>query len=176
MCAMSKSRGELPIGRNGGRCRPVVTAMALRLDPVVTATYLITMAAPVVAYSAIRLARLREHDRHRLIQSVLLVVCWVAVLSLEFRIRLGGGPGMFVDRANPGMVEWAHRLLNIHIAGAVATYLVWTWLVVASWRRYEAALPGTFSRRHRQLGTAVFGGMCFTAASASGIFAMVFVL
>jgi hypothetical protein len=37
-------------------------------------------------------------------------------------------------------------------------------------------LPGSFSRRHRQLGTAVFGGLCFTAASATGIFALVSVL
>ena len=150
--------------------------MALRLDPVVTATYLVTLSAPIAAYASIRFARLRQHDRHRLVQAVLLVMCWVTVLGLELRIRLGGGSGVFVQYAPPALVDWAHRLLAIHIVGAVATYAVWTWLVLASWRRHEITLPGPFSRRHRRLGTAVFGGLCFTAASASGIFLLAFVV
>jgi len=70
----------------------------------------------------------------------------------------------------------AHRLLGVHIVVAVATYALWTWLVVASSRRYRQILPGRFSRGHRRLGMTVFGGLCFTAASASGIFTMAFVL
>jgi hypothetical protein len=150
--------------------------MPLRLDPVVTATYVVTLCAPVAAYLSIRWVRLRDHERHRLVQAVLLVVCWFSVLALELRIRLGGGPGLFVERAPPALADAAHRLLGVHIAVAVATYALWSWLVVASWRRYRGALPGSFSRRHRRLGTVVFGGLCFTAASASGIFTMAFVL
>src|SRR5262245_60222931 len=77
-----------PGGRNGGRAMLVVHAMALRLDPVITAMYVVTLAAPVAAYAAIRLARRGEHDMHRIVQSVLLVMGWVALLSLEMRIRL----------------------------------------------------------------------------------------
>jgi hypothetical protein len=98
------------------------------------------------------------------------------VLSLELRIRLGGGSGVFIERAPPALITWARGLLSVHIAVAVVTYGLWTWLVTASWRRYEVSLPGRFSRRHRALGTMVFGGLCFTAASASGIFAVAFVL
>ena len=151
-------------------------AMALRLDPVVTATYLVTLSAPVGAYFAIRLARAREYDMHRIVQSVLLVLGWLAVLGLELRIRLAGGSGVFVDTAPPELVGLAHRLLGIHIIVAVATYALWTWLAVASWRRQGATLPGHFTRRHRALGTMVFGGLCFTAASASGVFTLAFVL
>lgn len=151
-------------------------AMTLRLDPVVTATYFVTLSAPVGAYVAIRLARMRKYDMHRIVQAVLLVMGWLAVLGLELRIRLAGGSGAFVDTAPPELVGWAHRLLSVHIVVAVATYALWTWLVVASWRRQDAALPGRFSRRHRGLGTMVFGGLCFTAASASGIFTLAFVL
>jgi hypothetical protein len=150
--------------------------MALRLDPVITAMYVVTLAAPVAAYAAIRLARRREHDMHRIVQAVLLVMGWVALISLEMRIRLGGGPGVFIETSPPALLDWARRLLAIHIFGAVATYVLWTWLVVASWRRYEVSLPGRFSRRHRGLGTAVFGGLCFTAASASCVFTLAFVL
>src|SRR5262249_22390174 len=151
-------------------------AMPLRLDPVVTAAYFVTLSAPVAAYISIRFARRHSFDGHRLIQCVLLVMGWVAVLGLELRIRFAGGPGVFVERAPPALVDWAHRLLGVHIAVAVATYALWTWLAVASWRRYEGSLPGRFSRWHRRLGTAVFGGLCFTAASASGVFTVAFVL
>jgi len=150
--------------------------MPLRLDPVVTATYVVTLAAPIAAYVSIRLARARDHDSHRLVQSVLLVMCWIAVLSLEVRLRIAGGSGAFIERAPPDLLAWAHRLLAVHITIAVATYGLWSWLAAVSWRRFGARLPGSFSRRHRQLGTAVFGGLCFTAASASGIFALVSVL
>jgi hypothetical protein len=150
--------------------------MPLRLDPVVTATYIVTLSAPVAAYASIRLARLHDRERHRLVQAVLVTICWMTVLGLELRIRFAGGSGVFVESAAPGLVSWAQRLLAIHIAVAVATYGLWTWLAVASWRRYEVSLPGRFSRRHRTLGTLVFGGLCFTAASASGLFALVFVL
>jgi hypothetical protein len=150
--------------------------MQLRLDPVVTASYVVTLAAPVAAYVSIRLARARDHDRHRIVQAVLVAVAWVAVLGLELRIRFAGGSGAFIALAPPELSDWAHRLLNVHITVAVATYVVWTWLAVASWRRFELRLPGSFSRRHRQLGTAVFGGLCFTAASATGVFAVAFVL
>jgi putative membrane protein len=150
--------------------------MPLRLDPVVTAAYLVTLSAPMAAYASIRLARRRSFDRHRIVQAVLVVMGWLAVLALELRIRFAGGSGVFVERAPPALVGWAHRLLAVHITVAVATYALWTWLAVTSWQRYEAILPGAFSRRHRTLGTLVFGGLCFTAASASGMFAVVFVL
>ena len=150
--------------------------MTLHIDPVAAATYAVTLAAPVAAYASIRLARARDHDRHRLIQAVLVVMCWISVLSLELRIRFAGGSGVFVERAPPELVGWAHRLLAIHIAVAVATYGLWTWLAVTSWRRYQVELPGRFSQRHRQLGLLVFGGLCFTAASASGMFMLAFVL
>jgi hypothetical protein len=144
-------------------------------DPVVTASYVVTLSAPIAAYVAIRHARARQHDVHRLVQSVLLVVCWMGVFALELRIRFAGGSGVFVDRASPELAAWARRVLAIHVPIAVATYLVWTWLVVASRRRYTTSLPGRFSARHRAIGTAVFGGLCFTAASATAMFVLTFV-
>jgi putative membrane protein len=150
--------------------------MTPRLDPVATASYVMTLVAPVAAYISIRLARARDHDRHRLVQAVLVVMAWIAVLAFELRLRLAGGSGAFLERAPPELIVWAHRLIGIHITVAVATYCLWTWLAVTSWRRYEVRLPGSFSRRHRQLGTLVFGGLCFTAASATAMFAIAFVL
>ena len=146
-----------------------------RFDPVVTASFAVTLTAPWIVYVAIRLVREGRHDAHRLVQSVHLVMCWLAVLALELRIRLGGGSGMFVDRARPDLQSLARAILVGHISVAVVTYLAWTWLAIISRRRYRERLPGSFSRRHRRFGTLVFGGLCFTAASASAMYVLVFV-
>jgi hypothetical protein len=145
-----------------------------RVDAVVTATYAVTLAAPFVVYASIRLLRRGRYDAHRLSQSVLLITCWIAVLALELRIRLAGGSGAMISRAPEGVQAAASRLLFAHVGAAVATYLLWTGLVVVSWRRYGEQLPGRFSRLHRRLGTLVFGGLCFTAASATGMYVLVF--
>lgn len=148
----------------------------MRLDPIATATYLVTLAAPIAAYASFRRARRGDHDRHRLIQATLILLCWMSVFAIEIRIRLAGGSGALIQHAPAALLAWARGLLTVHIAVAVVTYALWTWLVVASWRRFEVILPGRFSRRHRALGTAVFGGLCFTAASASAVFVLAFVL
>ncbi len=135
-----------------------------RIDPIVTASYVITVLAPFVVYASLRLVRRGVHDAHRMIQGVLLVVGWIAVLALELRIRFAGGSGAFLEQASDPVRAWAARLLFVHIGVAVA-----------SWRRFGAQLPGGFSRRHRRLGTLVFGGLCFTAASATGMYVLVFV-
>lgn len=144
-----------------------------RIDPIVTASYAVTLAAPFVVYASLRAVRRGAHDVHRLTQSVLLAVGWIAVLALELRIRFAGGSGSFVEEsADPA---WARRLLAVHVGVAVLTYGVWTWLAVASRRRFGERLPGSFSRRHRSFGLIVFGGLCFTAASATGMYVLVFV-
>lgn len=146
-----------------------------RIDSIVTASYAITLAAPFVVYASLRAVRRGRHDLHRLIQSVLLVVGWIAVLALELRIRFAGGSGSFLEQAAEPVRAWAARLLAVHIGIAVLTYAVWTWLAVVSRRRFGERLPGSFSRRHRSLGLLVFGGLCFTAASATGMYVLVFV-
>ena len=146
-----------------------------RIDPIVTASYAVTVLAPFVVYASLRLVRRGAYDLHRVTQGTLLLMCWIAVLALELRIRFAGGSGAFLLQASEPVQAWATRLLLLHVGVAVLTYLVWTWLAVASWRRFGDRLPGTFSRLHRRLGVLVFGGLCFTAASASGMYIFVFI-
>jgi hypothetical protein len=95
---------------------------------------------------------------------------------LETRIRLEGGSGSFIAQAAPELQPWARRLLAIHITGAVLSYGLWTGLAIASWRRFSKVLPGPFSPRHRRLGWLVFGGLCFDAVSATGMYVLAFVV
>jgi putative membrane protein len=98
-----------------------------------------------------------------------LTICWLCVLGLELRIRLAGGSGALIATTTSHQTL-ARRLLGVHIVGAVLTYVIWTGLAIASTRRFRSTLPGTFSRRHRQLGWCVFAGLVFTAATASGMY------
>lgn len=146
-----------------------------RFDVVVTATFAVTLSAPLVMYASIRLVRRGRREAHRKIQIAHLIVCWLATLALELRIRLDGGSGMFIERVAPELRAIARPLLIAHITIAVLTFVVWTWLAVASHRRFDGSLPGSFSRGHRRVGKLVFGGVCFTAASAIGLYVLVFV-
>jgi hypothetical protein len=148
----------------------------MRADPLVIAVYVVNLAAPILAFASIRRARARDHDRHRAAQLGLLVICWLAVLVFEARVRMAGGAGTFLALVPAGLSRAARSLLALHVTVAVATYLVWSALVVSSWRRYRASLPGGFSRLHRRLGTWVFRGLCFNATSATGMFLLAFVL
>ena len=150
--------------------------MELRADWIANVTYLTSLGAPAVMWLALGQARQKSFEVHRRTQVALLGWCWAAVLLLEVKIRMSGGSGSLVAVASEAWRPWARALLGAHITGAVVTYLLWTWLAVASWRRYPAALPGPFSERHRRLGRLVFGGLCFTALSATGMYFFTFVL
>lgn len=148
--------------------------LASRAHLVVQITWLLTLLAPIVTFVSIRRARARRYTTHRALQIGLLVSCWATVLAFETILRLRGGSGVFVQDAAPAFRSAARSLLLIHIAGAVATYLLWTGLAVLSLRRFRAVLPGPFSRIHRRLGWIVFFGLCFTALSATAMYVLVF--
>lgn len=147
-----------------------------RADLLSNVAYLATLLAPVISLLSYRLARRRQFDTHRRVQVGLLLFCWAAVLGLELDIRLSGGSGSVIAQALPAYQLVARRLLLVHISAAVATYLLWSVLAVLSHRRFRRQLPGPFSRLHRRLGWSVFGGLLFTAVSATGMYVLTFVL
>lgn len=142
----------------------------------VDCTFVVTLLAPLVVLSSLRLARSRRHDAHRRLQIWLLVVCVLAVLTLEASIRMAGGSGAFIARSGLGRPDLVRGVLAVHVSFAVATYAAWTWLAIASHRRFRASLPGSFSRRHKRVGKLVFGGLCFTALSAAAMYTLAFVV
>jgi hypothetical protein len=146
-----------------------------RADAFVNFTYAVTLLAPLAALFSFRLAATRRHRQHRALQLGLVTLCWLAVLTLETRIRLEGGSGSFIRQAPEALQPWGRGLLGVHISFAVATYALWTGLAVASYRRFTTQLPGRFSRLHRTLGRVAFGGLCFTAVSATGMYLIAFV-
>lgn len=138
-------------------------------------TFLVTLVAPLVVVVSLALARRRRLDAHRRLQIGLLVVCIAAVLALELCIRLAGGSGAFLMQSGVRHRGLVRAVLAVHVSCAVATYAAWTWLAIASHRRFRRALPGSFSRRHRRVGRLVFGGLCVTALSAAAMYSLAFI-
>ena len=132
------------------------------------------IALPCLCGWAARLARRRQHDRHRAWQRGLFGIFTVVVLGVEVGIRLGGvGPGL-ADSPYAGSAT-LRTWFVLHIVIAVVTYLAWLVLVVRSSRRYRRDLPGAWSARHRRGGQAVLAGLSLTAATAMGVYYLGFV-
>jgi hypothetical protein len=146
-----------------------------RADFIVDFAYLITLVAPLVAFYSLLLVRRGEQEAHRRAQLILFSVCVLAVVALEIRIRLAGGSGALLEGGPYGGSGLMRVVATVHIFGAVLTYVLWCWLVIASRRRHRSSLPGTFSRKHKITGRIVIGGLCFTTLSASVVYTLAFV-
>jgi hypothetical protein len=146
-----------------------------RADLTVDLTFVVTLLAPFVALTSFRLAHTGRRALHRVVQLWLLAACVLAVLGLETRIRLAGGSGAFLSQSPFAHRRAARLFVGVHISAAVLTYLAWGWLAIWSQRRWGEILPGPSSHAHRRIGWLVFGGLAFTALSASGMYWLVFV-
>jgi len=125
--------------------------------------------APLWAVVAAGMARRGEHTRHMRLQITLWVVMVINLLLLEGHIRFSGGSGSLVAGSPYAGTTMIRMLFFLHIVPAVATYLLWSWLVVATYRRRAPAL-GPFARRHRRWGKVVIGGLVWTALSACFVY------
>jgi putative membrane protein len=150
--------------------------LGTRADLLLELVLALNLAAPLVMLWSFRLAGRRSFARHRRLQLRLLGACVLAVICLEVRIRLAGGSGELVAASSFAETALFRGVFTAHVAVAVLTYLAWALLAGASSRRFGSALPGAFSAAHRRLGLAVFGGMCFTALSATAVYVLGFVL
>lgn len=142
-----------------------------RADVVVNLAYLFTILAPLVAFFSLRLARRGQQDMHKRVQTLLLAACALAVAAL----RLTGGSVALLQGSPYAGSRLLLTVATIHILGAVATCLIWGWLVIISRWRYNKALPGGFSRRHKMAGWIVVSGLCFTTLSATAVYFLTFV-
>lgn len=143
---------------------------------IIDLAYCVTLSAPVITLLAVRLAKAGKLEAHRRMQIIMAVIAVAAVLLLEVQIRLSGGSGSLLNNspyAGTPLLRW---VAVSHISGAILTYILWIWLLIASSRRWRMDLPGRFSITHRRAGWLVFLGLVFTAVSATAVYFMGFVL
>ncbi|WHF52536.1 DUF420 domain-containing protein [Chryseobacterium gotjawalense] len=139
---------------------------------IMTGVLVVTLIAPAFSYYAIKKARQKDYKTHKKIQTFVYAFCTAAVLVLELLIRFSGGSGsMFKDSSHADNPVFK-TILTAHITGAVLTYILWTFLMIKSRRKFEKTLPGPFSNTHRMMGIAVFTGLVYTGFSALTVYLM----
>ena len=136
----------------------------------------LSIAAPFISLAAIGLARRGEYSRHRFVQNLLFGTCVSGVIALEVAIRFAGGSGSLIRQGPYYDFSWFKYLLVCHIIGAVLTYIVWGYLILASNMKFKSTLPGSFSKRHKTLGIGVIAGLVYTAITASIICYFTFII
>ena len=139
---------------------------------IMTAVLLIILLAPVFSYYAIKKARKKDFKIHKKIQTIVFWFCIGAVLLLEVLIRYSGGSGSMFKDSSHAESPFFKNLLIAHIIGAVLTYLLWTFLIFKSSRKFQKTLPGTFSSAHKTMGIIVFVGLIYTGVTALAVYLM----
>lgn len=137
-----------------------------------TLVLLVTLAAPAIAYYAIRQARMKRYALHKKIQTILFITCISSILLLEGMIRYSGGSGSMVQHSAYVETTLFKTILTVHIIGAVITYILWIYLALKARKQYGKILPGSNSAKHRKLGIIVFIGLIYTAATALIVYLM----
>lgn len=139
---------------------------------IMTAVLLIILLAPAFSYYAIKKARDKDFKTHKKIQTIVYWCCIFAVVVLELLIRFSGGSGSVFKDSSHAESSFFKTLLTAHIIGAVLTYILWTFLIIKSRRKFQKTLPGTFSISHKRMGIIVFVGMLYTGITGLAVYLM----
>ena len=149
--------------------------LGTRADVLLDVVLLAMLATPFVLIMSIRLARRGAYLQHRAIQTGLLGVLLTAVVLFEIDVRTSGGSGVFLAGsryAGTALIRW---LLGVHIAVAVLSFALWTWVVGRAWRDRVEPTPAHFGSAHRRTGYLIFAGVTFTSVSGAALYWLAFV-
>lgn len=150
--------------------------LGTRADALMDVVVIAVVATPFLLTYSFRLAAAGRLDAHRRFQVSLLSVLLVAIVLFEIDVRLAGGSGSLMAGSSYAGTTGLRLLSLTHVLGAVATFLTWSVMTVLSLRRFRQILPGSFSRRHRQVGRLIYAGTVFTAVSAVAMYVVGFIL
>ncbi len=131
---------------------------------------------PLILYLSSLRARRGEYRLHRNVQCICLAALTVILVLFEVNIRMRGGSDALYVASSFAETPILRITLLVHLAIAVSTYLGWLGLTVASWRRFELTLPGSFGSLHRTLGRWIIAGNIATAITGAWLYIVGFVL
>lgn len=139
---------------------------------IMTTVLLLTVISPFALYYAQELAKKKDYSKHRKLQNIIYTTCVIGVLSLEVLIRLSGGSGSIASTSKYFGTTFFNLILISHILVAIASYMLWTFLIITSNRKFKKELPGNFSKKHKQIGITIFYGLVYTAITAVLVYMM----
>src|SRR5690625_4501051 len=143
---------------------------------ILLAMLVISTVAPFVSIYAITLIAKKEYAKHIRIQKTIFWICVTGVVVLELKIRFSGGSGSLIADSPYVDAPFFIFLLWAHIVGAVATYLIWAFLIFWSNKKFKKkqTFPKQFSKIHKKLGYTTIAGLFYTAISAWIVCAIAF--
>src|SRR5690625_5904479 len=133
---------------------------------ILIAMLVISTVAPFVSIYAITLIAKKEYAKHIRIQKTIFWICVAGVVILELKIRFSGGSGSLIADSPYVDAPFFIFLLWAHIIGAVATYLIWAFLIFWSDNKFTKTLPGRSSKLHKRLGYTTIIGLFYPVISA----------
>lgn len=139
---------------------------------IMTAVLLLTVISPFVLYYAQQVAKKKDYLKHQKLQNIIYTICVLGVLSLEVLIRFSGGSGSLASTGRYYGTTLFFLVLASHILVAVGSYCLWTFLIIASNRKFRKELPGKFSKTHKRIGIIIFFGLVYTAITAILVYCM----
>ncbi len=139
---------------------------------IMTVVLVITLFSPFGVYYAVKLAKKKDYNSHRVFQNTIFAICVLGVLALEMLIKSLGGSGSIASKSVYYDSPIFKYTLYSHIIVAILTYLIWTILIVVSNFAYRKKLPGKFSNFHKKTGYIIFGGLVYTAITALIVYVM----
>ena len=152
------------------------TRGSLMLDFVVL-SMLIVLPAMAVSIASVRYGR--RYSAHKWLQIGLGITLLVAVIAFEIEVRsidwtLRARPSPYwVDgRWN----DWVDYSLGIHLVFAVPTPFLWTYVIIAAWRKFpRPPRPNRYSPAHRRWARLAALSMTGTAATGWAFYWFAFV-
>ncbi|MHC5202742.1 DUF420 domain-containing protein [Myroides sp. LJL119] len=139
---------------------------------IMTTVLILTVISPFALYYAQQIAKKKDYSKHRKLQNIIFIVCVIGVLSLEILIRFSGGSGSLASTGKYFGTTFFSLILISHILVAVGSYILWTYLIIVSNRKFKKTLPGKFSKTHKQIGILIFFGLLYTAITAVMVYSM----
>lgn len=136
--------------------------------------FVCNLLAPAWALVAAAAARRGDQRRHMRLQTILWILMLANLFLLEGYIRVSGGSGSLMAGSPHAGTALFETVFLLHVVPAVATYLLWTWLVIVTYRRWSLPAMVTFARRHMLLGRVVIAGLMWTALSACFVYYLTF--
>ena len=113
--------------------------------------------------------RAKRYLRHRNLMIGLAATLAVVVTLFEIDVRLAGGAFGLSQQSSLAGTAAMYWSISVHLALAASTALLWTTLILVSWRRFPQPPQPTeeFSRKHRFWGR--IGMLAMTLTGLTGV-------
>ncbi|HFS85385.1 MAG TPA: DUF420 domain-containing protein [Epsilonproteobacteria bacterium] len=135
---------------------------------------LIVALLPFLIYIGIMFAKGRNFSVHAKVQQLLFWVSVIVVGYFEYGVRSYGGFEAFMESSNSSY-SYAFWVLIFHIIIAVVTLGIWINTLIRARKDFRVnALPGMYTKHHKNAGIRTFIGIILTSVTGLWVYYILF--